>query len=156
MRDFPSICAGPDVMEYGGLVIARVLSRSQSCSLPPCLKAMTKLTVVNCSRSRALRRPMLKWVLCRARGERGRGTQFVILDAAEKQETGTVPPSQSKVKKCGQPALFSHFQITTYLQIVSTCLLKSNMWQILSQCGTQIMSSFTRDFILWSGKTLLN
>lgn len=80
----------------------------------------------------------------------------MILDAAEKQETDTVFPSQLKVEKCGQPALFSHFQITTYLQIVSTCLLKSNMRQILSQCGTQIMSSFTRGFMLWSGKMLLN
>lgn len=80
----------------------------------------------------------------------------MILDATEKQETVTIFHSQLEVEKCGQPALFSHFQMTTYLQIVSTCLLKNNMRQILSQCGTRIMSSFTRGFMLWSGKTLLN
>lgn len=77
-------------------------------------------------------------------------------DAGEKQETGTTFLSQLKAEKCRQAALFSHVAIATYLQIVSICLLKTNMWQISSQCGTQIMSSFTRGFILWSGKTLLN
>jgi len=37
MRDFPRIYARPDMMEYGGFVIARGLSRSQSCLLSPSL-----------------------------------------------------------------------------------------------------------------------
>lgn len=37
MRDFPPIYAGPDMMEYGGLVIARGWSRSQSYWLSPSL-----------------------------------------------------------------------------------------------------------------------
>lgn len=104
--------------------------------------------------SGALRKSTLEW--CRARAEQGTGTQLVILDAVEKGKGATLFPSHLKVEKYGQPTLFSHFEITTYLQIVSKCLLKTNMRQIWSQCGTQITSSFTRGFMLWSGKTLLN
>lgn len=80
----------------------------------------------------------------------------MTLDAAEARADAFFSISQLKVETRGQAALFSPFQIAPYLQIVSTRLLKSNMWQILSQCGTRIMSSFTRGFMLWSGKMLLN
>lgn len=80
----------------------------------------------------------------------------VILNAVEKEKGAIIFPSHLKVEKYGQPTLFSLFEITTYLQIVSNCLLKTNMQQIWSQCGTQLTSSFTRGFVLWSGKTLLN
>lgn len=95
-------------------------------------------------------------VMLGTRGEQGTGTQLVILDAVEKEKRAIVFPSRLKVERYGQPTSFSLFEITTYLQIVSNSLLKTNMQQIWSQCGPQLTSSFTRGFVLWSGKTLLN